>query len=132
MKHDDLPKTEKGWEAQLSKEEYHVLRKKGTEAPFTGEYWNHFDLGVYNCRGCGESLFTSEDKFDAGCGWPSFSNEVGQEKVKKKQDITHGMVRTEILCARCEGHLGHVFNDGPDPTGLRYCVNSASIKFKAN
>jgi methionine-R-sulfoxide reductase len=123
-------KTDKEWKESLTPEQYRVLRQKGTEAPFTGEYWNTSADGVYKCAGCGQELFTSESKFDSGCGWPSFDASAGEGKVKEAVDSAHGMRRTEILCSRCDGHLGHVFDDGPTETGLRYCVNSVSVKLE--
>ena len=113
---------------KLSPEEYRVLREKGTERPFTGEFNMHFEKGTYKCKACGEALFTSNSKFDSGCGWPSFDNEI-EGKVEKSLDTSHGMVRTEITCKNCGSHLGHVFEDGPTETGLRYCVNSVSLHF---
>jgi len=124
-----VEKTDAEWQAQLSQEEYRVLRQKGTERPFTGALNDHYEDGLYKCKGCGTPLFESDSKFNAGCGWPSFSSELDGEPVEKHLDKTHGMIRTEILCKKCGGHLGHVFNDGPTETGLRYCVNAASIDF---
>ena len=124
-----IRKTDKEWKAQLTNDEFHVLRKKGTERPFSGKYNAHFESGNYCCKGCGEELFNSENKFESGCGWPSFVNEVTGNKVKHEKDYTLGMARTEILCAKCGSHLGHIFNDGPTSTGMRYCVNSLSIDF---
>jgi peptide-methionine (R)-S-oxide reductase len=116
--------------ARLTPEQYHVTQEKGTERAFTGEYWNHKEDGKYNCIVCGELLFDSSTKFDSGCGWPSFYQQVTPEAIDVQGDQSHGMVRDEIVCHKCGAHLGHVFPDGPKPTGLRYCVNSASIKFE--
>lgn len=122
--------TDDEWKELLTPEQYEVLRNKSTEKPFSGKYVNHTAKGIYVCAGCGTELFSSGDKFDAGCGWPSFSAALADGRILEKQDLSHGMVRTEIVCAKCGGHLGHIFNDGPKPTGLRYCVNSVSLDFK--
>lgn len=127
----NIEKTEQEWEEQLSPEEYKILRQKGTEFPHTGKYNLHFDEGVYKCKGCGQVLFESESKFKSNCGWPSFDNAI-DGTIEYIKDTTHRMVRTEILCANCGGHLGHVFDDGPTESGVRFCVNSASIDFDKN
>ncbi|MEM4408309.1 MAG: peptide-methionine (R)-S-oxide reductase MsrB [Candidatus Caldarchaeum sp.] len=126
----EVPKNEEEWRAILTPEEYHVLREKGTEPPFTGKYWNHTEEGLYLCAGCGAELFRSSEKFDAHCGWPSFFDVANPERVRFQEDYSFGMRRIEVLCARCGGHLGHVFPDGPPPTGLRYCINSVSLRFQ--
>ena len=124
-------KTEEEWKKILTPEQYHVLRKKGTEAPHSSELNDFSEEGTYVCAGCNTELFTSKQKFDGHCGWPSFDNEIGAgDRVKKVKDYAHGMVRTEIICAKCGGHLGHIFDDGPTETGQRYCVNGLSIGFK--
>ncbi len=124
-------KTDEEWKKSLSKVEYSVLREKGTERPFTGEYWDHKEKGIYKCAGCGTELFSSETKFASGCGWPSYYDAIDKSKIIEKIDITHGMRTVEVLCKNCGGHLGHIFNDGPkDKTGLRYCINSVSLAFE--
>ncbi len=125
-----IAKTDAEWKQELTPEQYRVLRQKGTERAFTGEFWNTHESGAYRCAGCGEKLFVSDAKFDSGCGWPSFSAPASTNVVAEAADRSHGMVRTEVLCSKCGGHLGHVFDDGPAPTGLRYCINSASLKFE--
>ena len=132
MADDEKNLTEAQWRARLSADEYTVLREKGTERAFSGEYWNVFEDGMYHCRGCGEALFESTSKFDAGCGWPSFDRAASAGVVTEDRDMSHGMVRTEILCEKCGGHLGHVFPDGPTDTGLRDCVNSLSVKLQSS
>ena len=122
-------KTETQWKAELTPEQYEVLRNKGTERAFTGEYWDHFEKGKYGCAGCGNDLFTSDTKFDSHCGWPSFDKAIKGSVVYVK-DLSYGMVRTEVLCAKCDGHLGHIFDDGPKPSGKRYCNNGVCLVFK--
>ena len=122
-----LQRTEEEWRKLLTPEQYHVLREAGTERAFTGKYWDTKTPGEYHCAACGELLFKSDDKFDSHCGWPSFSEVAAQGKVIERKDTSYGMIRTEVLCANCGSHLGHVFEDGPGPKGLRYCINSVSI-----
>jgi len=122
-------KSEREWREQLTPEQYHVIRQKGTEPPFTGEYVLSKDRGTYRCAACGQKLFDSDTKYESGSGWPSFWAAVDEGAIDTHRDLSHGMVRTEIRCSRCGGHLGHVFEDGPRPTGLRYCVNSVSLQF---
>ena len=123
-------KTDEEWRNQLTPNQFAVLREAATERPFTGEFNMHFENGIYTCAGCGEELFDSASKFDGHCGWPSFDQEIESGKIVEVEDTSHGMVRTEIVCGSCGGHLGHVFDDGPTETGLRYCVNSLSLDFK--
>lgn len=126
----EVQKTEEEWRAELTPEQYRVLREKGTERPFTGEYTDTAERGMYLCAGCGEDLFSSETKFHSGCGWPSFFDALDRDKIDYVEDHSHGMYRIEVVCKKCGGHLGHVFEDGPKPTGQRYCINSVSLKFK--
>lgn len=125
-----VEKTDAEWRQTLTPEQYAILRQKGTERPYTGKLLNNKEEGVYSCAACGFELFTSDQKYDSHCGWPSFYDAVDKGRIKYVTDLSHGMSRTEIMCARCDGHLGHVFDDGPLPTGQRYCVNSVSINFK--
>ena len=128
---DQIPQNEQEWRGVLTPEQYHVLREKGTERAFSGEYWDHKGDGIYRCAGCDEVLFSSEAKFDSGCGWPSFYEGLDKSKITEHEDNTFGMRRVEVTCAKCGGHLGHVFPDGfGTPTGMRYCINSISIKFE--
>lgn len=125
-----IVKTDDEWRHELSNEQYHILREKGTERAFTGRYYDHKEKGVYICAACGNELFASDSKYDSGCGWPSYYQPLSETAVEESIDKSYGMVRTEITCSRCGGHLGHVFDDGPQPTGLRYCINSGALKFE--
>ena len=125
-----ISKTEEQWRAQLNEEEFLVARQAGTERPFTGVYWDTETAGIYNCKCCDMPLFDSGTKFDAGCGWPSFFAPIDEENVRTREDVSLGMRRLEVLCSRCDAHLGHVFPDGPQPTGLRFCMNSASLNLE--
>jgi peptide-methionine (R)-S-oxide reductase len=122
-------KSDEEWKKELTPDQYRILREKGTERAFTGKYWDHHDFGIYICAACGTELFESDTKFDSGCGWPSYFEPIDSSRIIYKEDKSFGMTRTEVMCAKCDGHLGHVFDDGPPPTGLRYCINSGSMKF---
>lgn len=128
--HDKINKSEDQWRIELDPESYHVLREKGTERAFTGRYYKNKETGTYLCKGCGTPLFASDTKYESGSGWPSFYDAIDKGVIETKTDYSHGMIRTEIMCSKCGGHLGHLFDDGPNPTGQRYCVNSLSLDFK--
>ena len=125
-----ISRSDDEWKELLSEEEYYVTRLKGTERPFSGKYNNFKKIGIYSCVCCNQDLFLSDTKFDSGCGWPSYFAPINEEVIIEKKDLSFGMIRTEVLCSKCDAHLGHVFPDGPDPTGLRYCINSVSIRFR--
>ena len=127
-----MNKTDKDWELELTPQQFRILRQCGTEPPFTGKYVYHKEKGTYTCAGCGNELFSSDTKFESGSGWPSFWDQLSDDAVDRRIDTSHGMKRIEVVCKKCGGHLGHVFDDGPNPTGLRYCINSLALDFKEN
>ena len=125
-----MKKPEKDWKNQLNDQQFHILREKGTESPFKNKYFDHKEKGIYCCAGCGDPLFSSDTKYDSGTGWPSFYKPLKEDALASQEDISLGSIRTEVLCSKCGGHLGHVFDDGPKPTGKRFCINSAGLNFK--
>ncbi len=125
-----IDKSESEWRAELTPEQFRILREKATEAPFSGEYDHVFEPGTYHCAGCGAELFVAGTKYDSGCGWPAFSAPASEDAIDEETDVSHGMMRTEVMCSSCGGHLGHVFPDGPAPTGQRYCINSVALKLE--